>query len=502
MAGAWLVAVLSALLAFAAGCGETEQRTPSSAETDSIAHDCDDAPPAGELALLSETSSDVTMGPCGELSYVADGRVFLVDASLSSPELLEGATAPAHFDPHGRALFYLADADGTLVYRDLRGPVAWSAALPALSAEDSLYDAGDRPIRALDFYAKGDESGLFRCQGTTLYDYDQAGHQSAHEVGILCPRVRYSGLDALLIGPTPEGYRGLKLGKWEPYALTAIGECDADSCQRELVRQVVVKDLFRNQLMGDVLVPVPAGTQYYDAETGAEVDSGAVTTPDRGVVTVPGAVLDRDEARTFAVTYETGAGEATTSVHYSGPDPMAPSRWLTARFTLQPSRGKLNAVAARDLRRIALWSDECESERRTLLTFAPGREPASLEVAHCVTRVDWVGSDGTLLAEVRDAELATRLALIFPDGRVLPIEVELLAVYGVRQAVSDGRALAITTGYQGPLHLIDLQTGASRELAPQVERLFTDRAHERLAFRVSSASSGGPNPLWAGAFPH
>ena len=492
--------LLSALLALVAGCGKIEKNAPSGAVQAELG--CDAAPPPGELSQLSEDSRNVAMGPCGELSYVVGTQAFLVEASLSAPEPLEGGIATANFDPLGRGLFYLADADTALVYRDLRGASSWSSELPPLSTEDARYEDGDKPLRPIDFYAKGPASAVFRCQGTTLYDYDEAGQASAHDLGFLCPRTLHSVADALLVGPTLDGYRGVKLGGWQSYPLEAAGVCAADRCDFRLTRKVLSKDLFAYRAMGDTFVPVAQGSQSYDAETGAEVGAGALTTPDHGVVVAGGSVLLLDDQRTLAVTAETGSGEANTTVRYFGPNPGQPERWLTSSFTLEPSRGSLHALSSDDLQRIAIWSETCEGARRTLLTFAPGHDPALLDVAGCISKVHWVGSDGTLLAEVRDSDTSIRLALIYPDQRVAQLELELSPISSVRQAASDGRALAITTGYAGPLYLIDLETAATRELSPTVEQMFTDRARKRLAFRVWASSSGDPRPLWAGAFPH
>ena len=493
--------VLSALLALVVGCGKVEENAPADAVQSQL--DCDAAPLPGELAQLSEDSLDVAMGPCGELSYVVGTQAFLVDASLSVPEQLEGATSTANFDPLGRGLFYVADAGNTLVYRDLRGSSSWNSELPPLSEEDTRYQDRDRPLRPIDFYAKGPASGLFRCQGTTLYDYDEAGQASAHDLGFLCPRALYSVADALLMGPTLDDYRGVKLGRWQSYPLEAAGACAAERCELGLTRKVLSKNLFASQLIGDAYLPVAQGSQYYDAETGAEVGAGALTTPDHGVVVVGGSLLFRDDQRTLAVTAETGTGEASMTVRYFGPNPGEPTRWLRSSFTLVPDRGTLHALASHDLQRIALWSEACEGARRTLLTFTPGDFPAALlDVAGCISKVYWVGNDGTLLAEIRDRDATTRLALIYPDQRVAQLTLEFSPNYGVRQAVSDGRALAITTDYAGPLYLIDLETAATRELAPAVEQLFVDRARERLAFRAWASGSSDPRPLWAGAFPH
>ena len=391
----------------------------------------------------------------------------------------------------------------TLVYRDLRGTSSWNAALPPLTEEDTEYQYGDLPPRLIDFYAKGSHDALFRCQGTTLYDYDVAGQMTAHALGFLCPRSLYSVADALLVGPTLDGYRGVKLGSWQPYSLEEAGQCSAaEPCERGLARQVFIKDLFVYRPMGDTTVPVAQGSQYYDAKTGAEVGAGALTTPDRGVVVAGGSVVLRDAQRTFAVTEQSGAGYASTIVHYFGPDPGNPERWLTSSFTLEPAREALHALATDDLQRIALWSEICEGPSRTLSTFTPGHGPVSLELAGCISNVHWVGRDGTLLVEIREIESANRLVLVHPDQRVVPLEIELFSLYGVRQVASDGRALVIATGSAGPLYLVDIESGATRVLAPAVEQLFTDRARKRLAFRVWASSSGDPRPLWAGAFPH
>jgi hypothetical protein len=432
----------------------------------------------------------------------------LSDPSLTTPELLEGASGPLTFDPRGRGSFYEKDAGSTLVYRDLRTGSGWSTALPPVSDEDKRYAEQDKAVRPIDFYASGDGSGLFRCQGGSLFDYDEAGRETEHKVGVMCPRALYSAADALLVAPGRETYTGVRLGDWRPYSLEAVGTCGAEVCERRLARQIITKGSLVSQPMGDTFVLVGAGLQAYDATTGAEVGFDTLSTPDRGVVKAPGYTLYDDDDRTIAVTEDIG-NDTKTTVRYFGPDPSQPQRWLTASFTLEPPRPNLRAKPSDDLKRIVVWSDVCyQGAQKTLLTFEPGQAPKELDLAGCISKMHWVGSEGSLLVELHIpdpegiAPSRFELRLIHADQRVTPINIEGGNNVGIRQALSNGKTLVVTSGYAGPLTVIDLQTGASRTLAPAVERLFTDRTRERLAFQVASSSFSGPCPLWAGAFPN
>lgn len=192
-------------------------------------------------------------------------------------------------------------------------------------------------------------------------------------------------------------------------------------------------------------------------------------------------------------------------LQYFGPDPERPARWLAFSLTLVPRRADLHALPSRDLRRVAVWSDCRGGADPTLLTFEPGQEAIPFELGTCA-HVHWVGSDGTLLAQVAsdgDQVLdisAAPLALVRPDGRVDSIHIDIGRLHGVNEVLSDGRALVISGRYDGPLYVVDLLTAKSTELVPTAGRLLTDAARQRLAFRAQTPS--GASVLWAGAFPH
>lgn len=483
------------LAALASGCGRTsdESGSGSTAQPQLV---CGDTPAARELSLLSEESTDVTMGPCGELGYSRSGQVYLADSSLSQGQLLEGATALPTFDPRGRGMFYLKDESTTLVYRDLRGENRWSAALPS------------SPLHAIDFYSKPGESGLFRCEGESIVDYDPAGNATSHDLGLQCPNALYSGLDALLLGPGRDGYVSVALGTWKTRVLGEAGTCNTDSCEMTLTRRVLRKQPLVNQLMGDYFAPVPAGPpRYYDGKSGAELQTTALVPPDRHVMAAPGYPIYLAEDLTAAITDDSHDGRDETVLRYFGPNPGQPERWLTSSLVLEPRRASLRALPARAFERVAVWSEDCaEGSPRTQLTFVPGSSAEPLDIDGCVLRVHWVGGDGTLLAQVWldgtewPSVYGAPLALIRPDSRLDLLDIDVQSLQGVRQVLSNGRTLAISTGYGGPLYVVDLETGASREAAPAADHLFTDDSRERLAFRASYGP-GSTGPLWAGAFP-
>jgi hypothetical protein len=420
----------------------------------------------------------------------------LADSSFSQAQLLEGATALPTFDPRGGGLFYLTDESRTLVYRDLRGENRWSAALPS------------SPLQAIDFYAQPGDSGLFRCEGERIVDYDAAGNATSHDLGLQCPNALYSGRDALLLSPGRDGYVSVMLGTWQTRVLKEAGSCNTDACEMSLIRRVLRKQPLVNQLMGDYFAPVPAGPpRYYDGKSGAELQATALVPPDRHVVSATGYPIYLAEDLTAAITDDSSDGRDETVLRYFGPNPGHPERWLTSSLVLVPRRAFLHALPARAFERVAVWSEDCaEGVARTQLTFVPGSSAEPLDIDGCVLRVHWVGSDGTLLAQVWldgtewPGVYGAPLALIRPDSRLELLDIDVPSLQGVRQVLSNGRTLAISTGYGGPLYVVDLETAASREAAPAADRLLTDDARERLAFRASYGS-GSAGALWAGAFP-
>jgi hypothetical protein len=488
--------ILVGLAALVSGCGKTseESGSGSTAQPQLV---CNDTLPARELSLLSEESTDVTMGPCGELSYSRSGQVYLADSSLSQAQLLDGATALPTFDPRGHGMFYLGDESRTLVYRELRGENRWSAPLPP------------PPLHAVDFYSKPGESGVFRCEGESIVDYDPAGNATIHALGLHCPNALHSGLDALLLAPGRDGYVSVTLGTWQTRVLEDAGDCTTDSCEMTLIRRVLRKQPLVTQLMGDYFAPVPAGPpRYYDGKSGAELQATALVPPDRHVVAAPGHPIYMAEDLTIAITDDSRDGRDETVLRYFGPSPGQPERWSTSSLVLAPRRASLRALPARAFERVAVWSEDCAQDSpRTQLTFVPGSNAESLDIDGCVLRVHWVGSDGTLLAQVWldgtewPSIYGAPLALIRPGSRLDLLDIDVQNVQGVRQVLSNGRTLAIATGYGGPLYVVDLETAASREAAPAADRLLTDDSRERLAFRASYGP-GSTGPLWAGAFPH
>ena len=479
------------------GCGRTTGDGSSDPEPPVAPADvsCDGALPPGELSLLSDSSSEVGFGPCGELSYTSGGQVYLADASLSQVRLLEGATSLPIFDPRGRSMFFVEDDARTLVHEDLRSAGRWSAELLG-------------PNGPMDFYAKPGRSGLFRCEGAAVLDYDDAGNATRHELDGHCFGL-YSGLDALLLSRTTEGgYMSVELGTWEKHPLGGAGSCGADACELELIRRLLKKQEFVSQLMGDHWVQVPLrGPRYYDARSGAEVGGTALIVPNGGVVGAPGFVMYLADDHTMAVT-DDSVGADETVLRYFGPDPRQPERWLATEVTFTPRRSPLRALPSDDRRRVAVWSDDCGLDSDSLLmTFEPGEKPEFLGIEGCVLRIHWVGSDGTLLAQVwleGSPWLGvgrSPLVLIAPDGELRTLDIDLERAHGIRQVVSNGRTLLISSLYAGPLYAVDLETAQSREAAPAAGQLLTDSSRERLAFQVPSSSAGLPAPLWAGAFP-
>lgn len=495
--------ILSTLLALA-GCGQTTENTPQSAAASPLVT-CEGALPPGELVELSAASTNVSMGPCGELSYTEGEQVFLTDSSLSPGQLLDGATLPPIFDPHGHGILYSRDQESTLVYRELRGENSWAVPLPALSDEDTLYDIPGQPARIIDFYSNAGQGVPFHCQGTTVYDYDSAGNETAHELDILCPRALHSGLDALLVGPGDGGYQSVTLGSWQTRQLEGVGTCESEMCERSMTRRVLKKQLLVSQLMGDAWWPVPAGAKFYDGETGKEVSYTALSTPDRGVVAVPGSDLYVAEDLTLAVTDDSTDSVDKTVLRYFGPNPARPERWLTSSITLEPRRAGLHALPSQDLERVAVWSDACNAQfGRTLLTFAPGHAANVLDIPACALWVHWVGNDGTLLAQVWPdgtewlSIYQASLALIYPDNRFEMLDIPIDSFHGVSRVLSNERTLIVDTG---PLFAVDIETATAREIAPAVDLLFTDAARQRLAFVAPSSAGSVGRPLWAGAFP-
>jgi hypothetical protein len=297
----------------------------------------------------------------------------------------------------------------------------------------------------------------------------------------------------------------VKLGSWQTRELEAVSNCEAESCEWSMTRRVVSKQLLVSQLMGDAWWPVPVGAKFYDGETGDEVSYTALSTPDRGVVAVPGSWLYVADDLTLAVTDDSPSDASKTVVRYFGPNPRQPERWLSSSITLDSRPFSLHALPSQDLQRVAVWSSECNAPSgRTLLTFAPGHAENVLNIPACALRVHWVGSDGTLLAQVWldgtewPSMYGAPLALIYPDDRLEVLNIPIDTFQGVRRVLANERTLVVSTG---PLFAIDLETAAAREIAPAVELLFTDAARERLAFVTPSSSAGDGRPLWAGAFP-
>jgi hypothetical protein len=490
--------LIAVALGLASACGgNTRNGSPSATSPNALA--CEDAAEPRELSLLTEESTDLALAPCGELSYTLNGRVYLVDSSLSQTQPLEGATALPTFDPRGRSMVFLREEERTFVYQDLRGTNQWSAPVPPPASRGPL-----------GFYSKPGQSGLFHCDGSSVVDYDDHGNATNHELGLQCQVALYSAFDALLLTYAQGEYVSVTLGSFRTRSLGEVGRCSGDSCETTLVRRVLRKQAFVNQLMGDYFAPLPAGPpRYYDALSGTEVGATALVAPEGDVVAVSGYPIYLAADLTAAVTDDSRDGENKTILRYFGANPQQPERWLASSLTLEPRRGFLHALPARDSKRIAVWSETCDPALSPiLLTFEPGHPAKALHIGGCALRVHWVGSDGTLLAQVWPdgtpwlGVTGAPLALIRADGRLELLDIDVQASQGVRQVVSNGRSLAIATGHAGPLYIVDLETAETRQLAPSAGRLLTDESRKRLAFQVPSLGSDRPSALWAGAFPH
>lgn len=513
-----VLGLFCAALVALVGCGRTTQSGSTSATVEPVLQ-CEGTLPPGELQLQSDDASAVSMGPCGELSFTSRaGDTYLLDSSLTAAEQLYGVTVPARFDPQGRGAFYVQDAgteaagnegSGTLVYRELRGAGGWNASLPVLSDADKNARVPDKAVRPIDFYAREGRSGLFSCQGTTFYDYDDAGQATAHDLGLMCARALYSVRDALFLAPDVAAYQSVTLGIWQARRLAAPGYCDADLCERKLVRKVLTKSATNYEFVGgDAATPVYAGETRYNAETGEEVGYGAMTTPEGRVVDAPGFRLYQDEEDSVAITDDSPEGATRTTLRYFGPNPQASTRWLASSITLEPRRGTLHALPSSDLQRVVVWDDTCDANvPKTLFTFAPGQNPRALDIEPCVTKVHWVGNDGALLVTLfllpTQGEVAAsfKMALIDAQQGIHQLELDDPFNVGASQAVAGDSSLVISMGTGAKLYVIDLQTAAVRELGVAAGPLLVDAAHERLAFRVSLPDSSGKTPLWAGAFP-
>jgi hypothetical protein len=395
-------------------------------------------------------------------------------------------------------MVFLREEEGTFVYQALRDTNQWSAPLAPPTSRGPV-----------GFYSKPGQSGLFHCDGSSVVDYDDGGNATSHELGLQCYVALYSGFDALLLSYAQGEYVSVTLGGFRTRSLGDAGRCSGDSCETTLVRRVLRKQAFVNRLMGDYFAPVPAGSpRYYDALNGTEVGTTALVRPDGDVLAVPGYPIYLAADLTTAVTDDSHDGENKTVLRYFGANPQQPDRWLASSLTLEPRRGFLHALPSRDFKRIAVWSETCDPALYPVLTtFEPGYAAKELDIKGCTLRVHWVGSDGTLLAQVRPdgtpwlGLAGAPLALIGADGHLELLDIDVQASQGVRQVVSSGRSLAISTGYTGPLYILELDTAEVRQLAPSVSRLLTDESGERLAFQVPSLSSDGPSALWAGAFP-
>jgi hypothetical protein len=269
--------LIAVALGLASACGgNTRNGSPSATSPNALA--CEDAAEPRELSLLTEESTDLALAPCGELSYTLNGRVYLVDSSLSQTQPLEGATALPTFDPRGRSMVFLREEERTFVYQDLRGTNQWSAPVPPPASRGPL-----------GFYSKPGQSGLFHCDGSSVVDYDDHGNATNHELGLQCQVALYSAFDALLLTYAQGEYVSVTLGSFRTRSLGEVGRCSGDSCETTLVRRVLRKQAFVNQLMGDYFAPLPAGPpRYYDALSGTEVGATALVAPEGDVVAVSG----------------------------------------------------------------------------------------------------------------------------------------------------------------------------------------------------------------------
>lgn len=460
------------------------------------------AGPVAELDSLATAGVSMTMGPCGDLTYVTpDGDVMRVGPALDAPVRVAEAGAGATFSTRG----------DQVMMRDTEGGVTWRR-LP--DGPEVRVEAGVQ-----GFARSGDEEIAWVCGGGEIGTIDEDGYRRLVGDVATCAGAVVARAAPVLLYVAPEDLlRRVRLDTGDAVDLPEVPFIAVRGDQLTLSRDgrvLIHRPVRSSQHVGIFDLGAPEGERFLAAP---ELRSHAVLEAERanhvfGVDAADGAlVLTRERwlnfyegAQLLALSPD-GSRALLTSVSEDG---LRRTYEVSDLDTLEsepleaPVTGNLRlAGRSRDGDTLAL------SERNvvgvtTLYRFrwdAPGFE--AVPAVGRNAQVYWVGGDGSLLVHANEEEAA----LLDPDGE----ERARWSNVGRVDAQSTARGLLMTIRSRdwATQRILAVRPDGTQEAlyaGQSVQRLILDRDGERVAFSVFEQDVMDPSMfqtrIFAGAVP-